>query len=307
MPINKGSVAIVIATIAIAISCYGTFFAKHVVTPHAKQNAIHQNGSEIVVTNIPLNNDYNELSIDLLNKKITALQLQLANLQMQNPAFEEATNHDEFKELVIAVLNEKDQQEAEKMRKSNPLYDFYADLPEDYDLRLKSEPAYAENMAVQLRQQILDPNASDIDRLAALAQLQMNLYILNQANIPEYDYEVFKNVLDLADNSHDDKFKIQAIEITTQSPVLDYRLAERFTALLEQDSNDYIRRLAGQGLVTQFYQAQSERSDYSQQIAQHILSLYQDSADDNVYSVLNEMIGNENMLAELQKYADGGS
>ena len=307
MPINKGSVAIVIATIAIAISCYGTFFAKHVVTPHAKQNAIHQNGSEIVVTNTPLNNDYNELSIDLLNKKITALQLQLANLQMQNPAFEEATNHDEFKELVIAVLNEKDQQEAEKMRKSNPLYDFYADLPEDYDLRLKSEPAYAENMAVQLRHQILDQNASDINRLAALAQLQMNLYILNQANIPEYDYEVFKNVLDLADNSHDDKFKIQAIEITTQSPVLDYRLAERFTALLEQDSNEYIRRLAGQGLVTQFYQAQSERSDYSQQIAQHILSLYQDSADDNVYSVLNEMIGNENMLAELQKYADGGS
>ncbi|MGS0498275.1 hypothetical protein ACU8V4_14110 [Pseudoalteromonas mariniglutinosa] len=226
---------------------------------------------------------------------------------MQNPAFEEATNHDEFKELVIAVLNEKDQQEAEKMRKSNPLYDFYADLPEDYDLRLKSEPAYAENMAVQLRHQILDQNASDINRLAALAQLQMNLYILNQANIPEYDYEVFKNVLDLADNSHDDKFKIQAIEITTQSPVLDYRLAERFTALLEQDSNEYIRRLAGQGLVTQFYQAQSERSDYRQQIAQHILSLYQDSADDNVYSVLNEMIGNENMLAELQKYADGGS
>ena len=307
MPINKGSVAIVIATIAIAISCYGTFFAEHVVTPHTKQNAIHQNGSEIVVTNIPLNSDYNELSIDVLNKKITALELQLANLKMQNPAFQEAANNDDFKELVIAVLNEKEQQEIEDMRKSNPLYDFYAELPKDYELRLKSEPAYAENMAVQLRERILDQNVSDIDRLAALAQLQMNLYILNQANIPEYDYEVFKNVLDLADNSHDDKFKIQAIEITTQSPVLDYRLAERFTALLEQDSNEYIRRLAGQGLVTQFYQAQSERSDYSQQIAQHILSLYQDSADVNVYSVLNEMIGNENMLAELQKYAEGGS
>ncbi|MBE0376973.1 hypothetical protein [Pseudoalteromonas prydzensis] len=307
MPINKGSVAIVIATIAIAISCYGTFFAEHIVTPHTKQNAIHQNGSEIVVTNIPLNTDYNELSIDLLNKKITALELQLANLKIQNPALAETANNDDFKELVIAVLNEKEQQEIEDMRKSNPLYDFYAELPKDYELRLKSEPAYAENMAVQLRERILDQNVSDIDRLAALAQLQMNLYILNQANIPEYDYEVFKNVLDLADNSHDDKFKIQAIEITTQSPVLDYRLAERFTALLEQDSNEYIRRLAGQGLVTQFYQAQSERSDYSQQIAQHILSLYQDSADVNVYSVLNEMIGNENMLAELQKYAEGGS
>lgn len=307
MPINKGSVAIVIATIAIAISCYGTFFAEHIVTPHTKQNAIHQNGSEIVVTNIPLNSDYNELSIDLLNKKITALELQLANLKIQNPALAETANNDDFKELVIAVLNEKEQQEIEDMRKSNPLYDFYAELPKDYELRLKSEPAYAENMAVQLRERILDQNVSDIDRLAALAQLQMNLYILNQANIPEYDYEVFKNVLDLADNSHDDKFKIQAIEITTQSPVLDYRLAERFTALLEQDSNEYIRRLAGQGLVTQFYQAQSERSDYSQQIAQHILSLYQDSADVNVYSVLNEMIGNENMLAELQKYAEGGS
>ncbi|MGO2371705.1 MAG: hypothetical protein ACTH5C_05000 [Pseudoalteromonas prydzensis] len=66
MPINKGSVAIVIATMAIAISCYGTFFAEHIVTPHTKQNAIHQNGSEIVVTNIPLNSDYNELSIALM-------------------------------------------------------------------------------------------------------------------------------------------------------------------------------------------------------------------------------------------------
>ena len=307
MSVSKSSVAIVVATIAIAISCYGTFFAKHVITANSKQTTVQQNGSEIVVTNIPLNSDYNELSIDLLNQKITALQLQLANLQIQNPAFAEAANNSDFKELVLAILNEKEQQEIEDIRKSNPLYDFYAGLPKDYELRLKSEPAYAENIAVQLRERILNQNVSDIDRLAALAQLQMNLYILNQANIPEYDYEVFKSVLDLADHSRDDKFKIQAIEITTQSPVLDYRLAERFTALLEQDSNDYIRRLAGQGLVTQFYQAQSERSAYSQQIAQHILSLYKNPADDNVYSVLNEMIGNENMLAELQKYADDGS
>ena len=36
--------------------------------------------------------------------------------------------------------------------------------------------------------------------------------------------------------------------LSTQTPVLDYRLAEQFTNLLEQDTNDYIRRLAAQGL-----------------------------------------------------------
>ncbi|HEA17509.1 hypothetical protein LCGC14_2065060 [marine sediment metagenome] len=307
MPINKGSVAIVIATIAIAISCYGTFFAKHVVTPHTKQTTLQQNGSEIVVTNIPLNSDYNELSIDLLNKKITALELQLANLQIQNPAFAEAANNDDFKELVLAVLNEKEQQVQAKMRASNPYHAFYSELPDDYELRIKSDPQYAQKMATQLREQILNPNISDAERLVALNQLQLNMNILNKQSMPEYDFAVIDSLFNLAINSTDGNFKIQAIETVTQTPVLDYRVVEKFTQLLETDNNDYVRRLAVQGLVMQYYQAQNEQTGYSQQVAQHLLSLYKNPTDNDVKTLLDEVFGNQKMLDELQNHATGGS
>lgn len=307
MPINKGSVAIVIATIAIAISCYGTFFAEHVVTPHTKQNAIHQNGSEIVVTNIPLNSDYNELSIDVLNKKITALELQLANLKMQNPAFQETANNDDFKKLVLAVLNEKEQQVQAKMRASNPYHAFYSELPDDYELRIKSDPHYAQKMATQLREQILNPNISDAERLVALNQLQLSMNILNKQSMPEYDFAIVESVFNLAINSTDGNFKIQAIESVAQTPVLDYRIVEKFTQLLETDNNDYVRRLAVQGLVMQYYQAQNGQSDYTQQVAQHLLSLYNNPTDNDVKTLLNEAFGSQKKLQMLQKHATGGS
>ncbi|MDC9523430.1 hypothetical protein PSH55_20350, partial [Pseudoalteromonas sp. Angola-31] len=210
---------------------------------------------------------------------------------------------DEFKELVLDVLEEKQQQEDEKRREQNPLYSFYADLPEDYDLRIKSEPDYAKQINSQLREQTLDPSISDLNRLAALSQLQMNMYILNKSTMPEYDYEVVGNILNLANNSSDEKFKIQAVELSTQTPVLDYRLAEQFTNLLEQDSNDYIRRLAAQGLMAQYYQAQNKQGGYTKQMAQHLLSVYDNTSDNAVRATLDEMMGNQDMLDELRKNA----
>ncbi|MBB1292742.1 MULTISPECIES: hypothetical protein [unclassified Pseudoalteromonas] len=301
MPISKGSVAIALASAALVISCYGTFF-KSVSLPNDKSSTEQ---SSIIVTNMPLNNDSNELSVTQLHNKIISLQRQVTSLKIKNTSIDQEYNNDDFKELVLAVLTEKEQQEIDEMRESNPLYGFYADLPQDYELRIKSDSDYAKKITTQLREQILDPNATDIDRLAALTQLQMNMYILNKSKIPEYDFAVVDNILELAANSDDEKFKIQAIEVITQAPVLDQRLTERFTSLLQHESNDYIRRLAGQGLISQYYQSQSSEDGNSQQIAQHILSLYQHTSDDNVRSVLDEMIGNESMLAELRKHAEG--
>lgn len=303
MPISKGSFAIALASIAVAISCYGAFF-KPMSLPNHK---VSTEQPSIIVTNMPLTPDNSDLNLNELHDKIKSMQRQITALTLQNPSIDQEYSDSDFKELVLAVLVEKEQQEADKMREDNPLYSFYADLPQDYDLRIKSEPEYAKKISAQLREQILNPNLADIDRLAALSQLQMNMYILNKPKMPEYDFEVVDNILGLAENSTDDKFKIQAIEVTTQSPVLDYRLAERFTSLLKQDSNDYIRRLAGQGLLAQYYQAQDSQSEYSKQIAQHILSLYQDSSDSTVKSVLNEMIGNEGLLEEMRKHAESGS
>lgn len=301
MPISKGSFAIALASIAVAISCYGAFFKSAPLVAHQLDTEILQQS----VKDLPKNSHDSPPSITELHNKISALQRQVANLNLQNPTANKVQNTDEFKELVLAVLVEKEQEEVAKMREENPLYGFYADLPQDYELRIKSEPEYAKKVTAQLREQILNPNLADIDRLAALSQLQMNMYILNKSKMPEYDFEVVDNILDLAENSTDDKFKIQAIEVTTQSPVLDYRLAERFTSLLKQDSNDYIRRLAGQGLLAQYYQAQDSQNEYSKQIAQHILSLYQNTSDSTVKSVLNDMMGNESLLEEMRKHTEG--
>lgn len=162
-------------------------------------------------------------------------------------------------------------------------------------------------MATQLREQILNPNVSDEERLAALNQLQLSMNILNKQSMPEYDFAIVDSVFNLAINSTDGNFKIQAIETITQTPVLDHRVVEKFTHLLETDNNDYVRRLAVQGLVMQYYQAQNEQSDYTQQVAQHLLTLYQNPTDNDVKTLLDEVFGNQKMLEKLQGHASGGS
>ena len=301
MTINKGTIAITIATLALVISCYGTFFKDQ---PSSLNKPKQQQLSPTVSISTPAEyQQSNEALIDELSKKVSSLQRKVANLTLHANGSYQEQDTDEFKELVLDVLEEKQQQEDEKRREQNPLYSFYADLPEDYDLRIKSEPDYAKQINSQLREQALDPSISDLNRLAALSQLQMNMYILNKSTMPEYDYEVVGNILNLANNSSDEKFKIQAIELSTQTPVLDYRLAEQFTNLLEQDSNDYIRRLAAQGLMAQYYQAQNKQDGYTKQMAQHLLSVYNNSSGNAVRATLDEMMGNQDMLDELRKNA----
>ncbi|MGS0537188.1 hypothetical protein [Pseudoalteromonas sp. SaAl2] len=301
MAINKGTIAITIATLALVISCYGVFFQD-------KPGSLNEPEQQPLRATVSVNTaaqypQSNAALIDELNKKVNSLQHQIVNLKLQAPGSYQEQDTDEFKELVLNVLEEKQQQEAEELREQNPLYGFYADLPKDYDLRIKSEPDYAKQINSQLREQVLDPNMADLDRLAALSQLQMNMFILNKSNMPEYDYEVVGNMLDLANNSSDEKFKIQAIELTTQAPVLDYRLAEQFTNLLERDSNDYVRRLAAQGLMAQYYQAHNEQDGYMKKMAQHLLSVYNDTSDNSVRATLDEMMGNQDLLDELRKNA----
>lgn len=298
MIISKNTIALILALCAVAISCYGVFF-KSTNTP-LKQFRIDTPTEKNSDTDSALANDLNAL-----NKKVNQLALQIKQLQQQRLSLDSNQNQDDLKEFVLTVLAESEQQKIEEAKASNPLYGFYAELPEDYDLRIKSDPAFAKNTNDALRDKILNVNLTDLDRLAALSQLQMNMFILNKSAMPEYDYESVSSILDLAITSNNDKFRIQAIEITTQAPVVDYRLVERFSTLLKYDANDYIRNLASQGLVSQYYQAKNTENDYAQQIAEHILSLYNNTADEKIKALLNDMIGNKAMLDELRKSADG--
>lgn len=302
MAINKGTIAIIFASAALIISCYNTFFKEHTcLSKTLGKQKIQALDSLHNASQAPQN--YSDL-IDKLNKKVDSLQHQVANLKLQSPNSVQQHSVDEFKQLVFDVLAEKEQQELDKLRDENPLFSFYADLPDDYDLKIKSDPDYAKQTARRLKEQALNPNIADLDRLAALSQLQMNMLILNKPTMSEYDYETVGSLLDLAQNGSDDKFKIQTIELATQTPVLDYRLTEQFTHMLERDTNDYVRRLAAQGLITQYYQAQSNKGDdFSKQVAQHILALYNNTSDNTVKETLEDMIGNQEILDELRSNA----
>ncbi|MBL0688066.1 MAG: hypothetical protein JJW02_01180, partial [Pseudoalteromonas sp.] len=169
MTINKGTIAITIATLALVISCYGTFFKDQ---PSSLNKPKQQQLSPTVSISTPAEyQQSNEALIDELSKKVSSLQRKVANLTLHANGSYQEQDTDEFKELVLDVLEEKQQQEDEKRREQNPLYSFYADLPEDYDLRIKSEPDYAKQINSQLREQTLDPSISDLNRLAALSQL----------------------------------------------------------------------------------------------------------------------------------------
>lgn len=299
MIISKNTIALILALCALAISCYGVFFKS--TNPSLKQFKIYTPTEKKTDIDSALANE-----LIALNKKVTQLALQITQLQQQQPlSLDSNKNQNDLKEFVLTILAESEQQKIEDAKASNPLYGFYAELPEDYDLRIKSDPAFAKNTNDALRDKILNVNLTDLERLAALSQLQMNMFILNKSAMPEYDYESVSSILDLAITSNNDKFRIQAIEITTQAPVVDYRLVERFSTLLKYDANDYIRNLASQGLVSQYYQAKNTENDYAQQIAEHILSLYNNTADEKIKALLNDMIGNKAMLDELRKSADG--
>lgn len=300
MSISKSSVTILLAASALAISIYNLVIINKLTANDTKT----VQKSQFMSADAPADDEL----INQLKQSVTQLQQQVMELKQQRlAASNDIVKQGDLKQLVLAVLAEKEQQLQAKMRASNPYHAFYSELPEDYELRIKSDPHYAQKMATQLREQILNPNKSDDERLAALNQLQLSMNILNKQSMPEYDFAIVDSVFNLAINSTDGNFKIQAIETITQTPVLDHRVVEKFTHLLETDNNDYVRRLAVQGLVMQYYQAQNEQSDYTQQVAQHLLTLYQNPTDNDVKTLLDEVFGNQKMLEKLQGHASGGS
>ena len=300
MSISKSSVTILLAASALAISIYNLVIINKLTANDTKT----VQKSQFMSADAPADDEL----INQLKQNVTQLQQQVMELKQQRlAASNDIDKQGDLKQLVLAVLAEKEQQVQAKMRASNPYHAFYSELPEDYELRIKSDPHYAQKMATQLRELILNPNKSDEERLAALNQLQLSMNILNKQSMPEYDFAIVESVFNLAINSTDGNFKIQAIESVAQTPVLDYRIVEKFTQLLEIDNNDYVRRLAVQGLVMQYYQAQNGQSDYTQQVAQHLLSLYNNPTDNDVKTLLNEAFGSQKKLQMLQKHATGGS
>lgn len=300
MLFSKGNISLCLAGAALVISCYGTFF-------QTKQPQINQLATDSEQQYNLASSDFDavehddEQTLARLNKSIISLKKQVAELRQGSASHQTITP--DLKESVLAILAEKEQQALEKAEQNNPIYGFYNSLPDDYELRLKSEPDYADSLNKQLREQIIDPYQSDKDRLKAMAQLQMNMFMLGKQTLPEYDYDIANSMLNIAANSQDNKLRVQAIELVSQSPILDSRLTQQYTQILERDDNEYIRRLAAQGILSQYFIARNEQADNSQQLAQQILTIYRHPINESVKSIIDEMIGDPNMLDELKKSA----
>jgi len=55
--------------------------------------------------------------------------------------------------------------------------------------------------------------------------------------------------------------------------------------------------------MAQYYQAQNKQDGYTKQMAQHLLSVYNNSSGNAVRATLDEIMGNQDMLDELRKNA----
>ncbi|MFC3032782.1 hypothetical protein ACFOEE_09655 [Pseudoalteromonas fenneropenaei] len=241
-------------------------------------------------------------------QQLEALQNYIANLEHRLNELEQIVllnqpNHEEFSAKVLEVMETKQQQELEKMRTENPIFSFYQTLPEDYELKLKTDPDYAERVSKELRQKALNDSLSATERLAAIGQLQMTMFALNKSELEQYDYEVVDSVLKMTTRLSDDKLKIQAMEMLAHTPVTDQRLAHTFSTMLEKESNEYIRSLAADGLMSQYFQAGRNNPALRKQLAQEILALYENSGDSKVHGILQQQLGDEQFLEELRKNA----
>ena len=155
-------------------------------------------------------------------------------------------------------------------------------------------------MSNELKQKVLNDNLPAAERLAAISQLQMNMYILNKKNLEQYDYQAVEAILDMTNNMQDENLRLQALELVSRAPLVDDRLSQSFAKMLEQEPNDYVKSLAAEGLMSQYFQSGSNPTK-QKKIAQNLLHLYENTEDPKVKSILENTMGDERMLEDLNK------
>lgn len=304
MSSNKGNFAVVLAALALAVSIYGVFTGNEVMVTHTGEtgssNTDEYNGQWAE------NNSNDSVSAEILELRryILDLEERLNNQQFNDVEVPQGMPvQADFQDAVLEVIALKEEQDRQKLKEKNPMYGFYEDLPEDYEIRIKTDPDYARQVGKDLKAQIVDENLSTTERLAAMSQLQMTMFMLNKTEMPEYDYEAVDAILSIGRNSSDDKVKIQALEVVAHTPVADARVSDSFMSLLEKEDNDYIRSMAAEGLVAQYYKSQSKQPELSKKVAQDILGLYDNASDAKLKQLFDNIIGDARMLDELRKAA----
>ncbi|PAJ74818.1 hypothetical protein CJF42_08400 [Pseudoalteromonas sp. NBT06-2] len=266
---------------------------------HAQSNHIDNTNKQLQVMSdsedTALNND--EEMTNLL-ARITTLEARISSFTLQDLAQVSEQDPQALESVVFLLIEKHEQKKIDEMKAENPVYGFLEELPEDYDLRIKTDSDFAHQVSNELKQKILNDSLSAAERLAAISQLQMNMYILNKKSLKQYDYQAVEAILDMTNNMEDESLRLQALELVSRTPLVDERLSQSFTKMLEQEPSDYVKSLAAEGLMSQYFQSGSSPNK-QKKIAKNLLFLYENTEDPKVKLILENTMGDERMLEDL--------
>jgi len=239
-----------------------------------------------------------DIEVQFLLERIAKLEARLGTFSKQDIVMPIEQSPQELESVVFSLIEKHKQKEMDELKAENPVYGFYEDLPKDYELRIKTDSEYENQVSNELKQKILNDNLPAAERLAAISQLQMNMYILNKKSLEQYDYQAVEAILDMTNNMQDENLRLQALELVSRAPLVDERLSQSFAKMLEQEPSDYVKNLAAEGLMSQYFQSGSNPNK-QKKIAQNLLFLYENTEDPKVKLILENTMGDERMLADL--------
>ena len=233
-----------------------------------------------------------QLVINQLNARLAKLE---ANQRNSAPLEQSVT------EIVDAYVAKKEQEEQDRLNAQDPFHSFYQSLPDNYEERLKTDPDYAIEMQQDLKQKVLDASLSEEERLVAMAQLQMTMGMLAEYGNLENGHELSNAIMDIANNTTDEGNRIRALEVLSSGPDINPKLAPDFIDLVTNDSNNYVRNIAANGLGMMMYSG-NIGVEAREQLANNIIQIMKNTEDSKLQSILQQNFGSEKDIKQSLEY-----
>jgi len=285
-----------LSTLALLVS--GLTFYIHY--GESRTEEVLPNKSESIVALEPIKiieQQTQELDLEQLQLVISQLNQRVARLENGTSA----SSEQQVIDIVAAYIEDKELQEKEAIAAHDPFQALFQSLPEDYEKRLKTDPEYAVQMKKDLRERVLDLSLSEEERLQAMMQLQMTAGMLAEYNGIDENNELSNAIMEIANNTEDETTRIRALEVVTSGPDINPQLAPQFLNMVNNESNNYVRNIAANGLGMMMY-GQKIDNESRQQLANSIMELMNDTSDQKLKSILEQNFGSEEEINEMLEH-----
>lgn len=277
-----------------------SFYMQFSSSPSAEQEKWKNTESNLsVMPSIVSSQGQSQINVQQLQATLNELNNRIA--QLESRIAQGQVSEESITQVIDAYVTKKEQEDKAKRMEQNPFHSFYENLPEDYEQRLKTDPEYAARIRGELRSKILDSNLTDEERLQAMAQLQMTSGILADFTSLENSTELSDAVMQIVNNTNDEKTRIRALETVTSGPINNPKLSSTFVNLMHNDSNSYVRNLAANGLGMLMYSRKIDNNT-RQRLANNIVNTMRTTSDNKLRQILEQNFGTEQDIAEMLKH-----